>query len=259
MGKEKVKRIILLDEIRGFSVACMIVYHAFFLLSDVFKLEPGKLLLQFFMPAQPFISSIFILVAGISSRLSRSNARRGFKLLLIALGFSLVTTFFLPLMGLEGLGIYFGILHFLSVSMLFFAASQKLLDKIPPLWGLLACSLLYFFTANIGKGFLGFSASSAINLPQKLYESNYLFPLGIYGPGFYSSDYFPVFPRIFMFLAGTYFGRALKNIDLPAWVYERHVKFFEFLGRHSLLIYVAHVPIIYVLVYLFQAISKFLF
>ncbi|HOO25522.1 MAG TPA: heparan-alpha-glucosaminide N-acetyltransferase domain-containing protein [Clostridiales bacterium] len=257
MQETKIKRIVLLDEIRGFSLVCMILYHTFFLMSKIFKLEVGNFLFGFFRPLQPLISTLFILVSGISARLSRSNLKRGLRLFGVAMGFSLVTIFVLPLIGLEDLGIYFGILHFLSVSMLIFAGAQKLLDKLPPHWGLLVCFVLYFFTANIGKGYLGFSPSTALHLPKALYESKFLFPLGIYGPSFHSADYFPLFPRIFMFLAATYLGLALLKADLPASVYKRHIKVFELLGKNSLLVYILHVPLIYVIIYAALWVSQF--
>lgn len=257
MQDSKTRRIVLLDEIRGFSLVCMVLYHAFFLMSEIFKLEVGHFLFGFFMPLQPLISSLFILVSGISTRLSRSNLKRGLKLLGVALIFSLLTIYILPLIGLEGLGIYFGILHFLSIGMLIFSAAEKLLDKIPPIWGLLACFVLYFFTADISSGYLGFSPSTALQLPKALYESKYLFPLGIYGPSFSSSDYFPLFPRIFMFFAGSFLGRVLKSADLPAWAYEKHIKAFEFLGKNSLLVYILHVPLIYGIIYAALWLSQF--
>lgn len=242
------RRIGLLDEIRGFSVFLMILYHGFFLMSEVFNLPSGNLLFKFFMPVQPLISGIFIAVAGISSRLSRSNALRGAKLLGIALGFTLATAVLLPLAGLEGFGIYFGILHFLSVSMLIFSLIRPALNYIPPAWGIVLCMVLYVLTAGIGDGYLGIAPDFKLIIPVQFYQLPYLFPLGICTPEFSSADYFPLFPRIFLFLAGTYFGIFAKSEKLPEWAYKTRVKPVAWLGRKALTIYIIHVPVLYALV-----------
>lgn len=245
-------RIGLLDEIRGIAVILMIFYHGFYLLSHVFDLRFGTLLFDFFMPFQPFIAGIFIVVAGISSRLSRSNAKRGAKLLAVALALTFATAVFLPLMGLEGFGIYFGILHFLSLSMLIFALARPALDYIPPLWGIAICMILYLFTSGIGEGFLGIAPVLKLTIPAALYETSYLFPLGIYSKDFMSADFFPLFPHIFIFLAGTWFGILVKAEKLPAWAYKTHVEAFAWVGKKAFVVYLAHVPLLYALVFLIR-------
>jgi uncharacterized membrane protein len=202
------------------------------------------------MPAQPLISGIFIVVAGISSQLSHNNAKRGGKLLAIALALTFVTAVLLPLAGLDGFGIYFGILHFLSVSMLIFALVRPALDAIPPIWGLGLCIVLYVFTAGISDGYLGIAPLFKLSLPASLYELPYLFPIGIYNTDFASADFFPLFPRIFIFLAGTWFGVFVKSEKLPLWTYKTRVKPVAWLGKKALIVYVIHVPILYAFVFL---------
>ena len=242
------RRIGLLDEIRGFSVFLMILYHGFYLMSEVFNLPSGNVLFKFFMPAQPLISGIFIAVSGISSRLSHSNAVRGAKLLGVALAFTFATAVLLPKAGLEGFGIYFGILHFLSVCMLIFALIKPALNYIPPTWGLALCMVLYILTAGIGDGYLGIAPDFKLIIPAQFYELPYLFPLGIYTKDFTSADYFPLFPKIFLFLASTYFGIYVKSEKLPEWAYKIRVRPVAWLGKKALLIYIVHVPVLYALV-----------
>lgn len=245
-------RIGLLDEIRGFAVILMIFYHGFYLLSHVFELRFGTLLFDFFMPAQPLISGIFIVVAGISSRLSHSNAKRGAKLLAIALTLTFATAVLLPLAGLDGFGIYFGILHFLSLSMLIFSLIRPALDRIHPLWGMALCMVLYLFTAGIGEGYLGIAPIFKWTIPASLYEVSYLFPLGIYKKDFISADFFPLFPRIFLFLAGSWFGVFVKSENWPEWASKTRVKPFAWVGKKALIVYIVHVPVIYVVVFLMR-------
>lgn len=73
------KRIYLLDELRGLAVFCMVFYHAFYSMSEFFGFEIGTKLLDFFTPAEPFFAALFIVISGISSRLSHDNTKRGVR------------------------------------------------------------------------------------------------------------------------------------------------------------------------------------
>lgn len=230
----------------------MIFYHAFFLLSEVFNFDIGKTLLNFFMPAQPFFAAAFITLSGVSSRLSRSNLKRGSRLLVVSLLLTLVTAVILPLLGFKGMEIYFGILHFLSVSMIIYGLTGRFLDKAEPHWGILICVILYVFTCNISEGELSFGNLLILELPVSLYKTNALFPLGIFSSSFYSADYFAVFPNIFIFIAGTYIGKYAP----PEWAYVSRLKFFSFLGRHSLIIYIAHQPVIMGIIFIIEKIIR---
>lgn len=256
--RTKHRRIESMDELRGLAVFCMIFYHGFFLIGVVFHYSPGNWLFNFFMPAEPFFAGIFIAVSGISSRLSHSNTKRGLKLLAIALALSAVTVFLLPLLGVEGAGIYFGILHFLSISMLIFALLRPVLNYISPMWGIVLCMVLYILTENIGNGYLGIAPDFRLIIPAKLYELSYLFPVGIHTVTFSSADYFPIFPKLFVFLAGTFFGIYVKAGRVPEWAYKKRIAFLSWLGRHALLVYILHMPIIYVIAFIIKFItSKF--
>lgn len=79
------KRIYLLDELRGLAVFCMVFYHAFYSMSEFFNIAVGTKLLDFFTPAEPFFAALFIVISGISSRLSHNNTKRGVRLLCVAL------------------------------------------------------------------------------------------------------------------------------------------------------------------------------
>ena len=251
------KRIHTLDEIRGFAVLCMVLYHTFFLMGSTFGIDAGNKLFEFFMPMQPFFAGIFIFISGISSRLSHNNTARGLRLLLIAAAITAVSVWIAPLIGFDGLQIWFGVLHLLSVSMLIFSLTRPALDRIAPHWGILICALLYAFTAEIGYGVLHFGELIFINIPEKLFSTNLLFPLGIYSDSFFSADYFPVFPHIFLFLAGTFTGVYAAAGRFPRGMYKLRVPFFSFLGRHALIIYVCHQPVIIAILTLCRAIFKF--
>ena len=226
--KETKKRINFLDELRGFAVLCMVFYHAFYICGSSFEWEWADSLFGFFMPVQPVFAGIFIFLCGISCSFSKNNLKRGAILLGIALGLTLVTAFLLPALGFYGTEIYFGILHFLAVSILLFALFAKKFRFVSPFSGILLCAILYAFTSEIGNGELGYGELIRFSLPQSLYEHNFLMPFGIYSDDFFSADYFPLFPNVFIFLAGVFTGiHGIKN-GYPEWCYAKRVPFFGF-------------------------------
>lgn len=236
------KRIYLLDEIRGLAIILMVFYHAFYMLGSFFEMEFMSASQKFFEPLQPPFACLFILISGISCNLSHSNLIRGIRLFAIAIGFTLVTAVILPKFGIDGAQIIFGILHLLSVSMLLFALLKKLLSKIPTAVGFAVFTVLFFVLYSVPSGsILGF------DLPQELYANSFTAALGFAPHGFYSADYFPLIPFSFMFFAGTFIGRFVFNGDLPEGFYKLRCKPLAAIGRKTLIIYIAHWPIIFLL------------
>lgn len=242
-----------MDEIRGFAVICMVFYHAFFDLAIQFNLPVGGALLMFFMPLEPFFAGLFIFISGISSRFSKSNLIRGAKLFLISLGITAVTVT-LDYFFSNGFSIWFGILHMLSVSMLLFSLFQKPLELINPLAGMGIFLFLFMMTFAIQDGYLGLSPSLGVPFPGGFYTNNWLAPLGFHGEGFYSADYFPLLPWMFIFFAGTSLGSYAKAGRFPNWTYPARVPFLGWTGRHALMIYILHQPVILSLLWLIDLI-----
>ncbi len=237
-------RIHFLDELRGFAALCMVFYHAFYLLGEFFFLEWAENLFYFFFPIQPLFAGLFIFVCGISCTLSRSNIRRGLILLGVAAGFTFVTAVIMPKLGFFDCEIYFGIIHFLSVSVLIYTLVSKKLLKISPFIGIVFCVFFYAFTSGIGRGELAYGELFRITLPEELYETNLLVPFGIYSPTFFSADYFPLFPQIFIFFAGIFCGNYFVYKGYPEWCFQKRIPFLGFLGRNALIIYIVHMPVI---------------
>lgn len=240
-SKKSSKRICLLDELRGFAVFCMVFYHAFYTVGMLFGWTWGVQLMSFFSPAEPFFAGLFIFISGICSNLSHSNIDRGAKLFFIAFFVTVVTYF--------GVGndnaIRFGILHMLSVAMMFFGVMAPLLKYIPLWVGFAVNAALFVLTLNVAYGTIGIPFLFSFALPVELYKTDFLYPLGFVYTGFRSSDYFPLFPWLFLFLSGTFFGRLASAKKFPKFTYKKHVPFFAFLGRHALIIYLAHQPLIF--------------
>ena len=239
-------RIFFMDEVRGFDLLLMIAYHSFYTVGWLFNVPAGRALFTFFMPVEPFFAGLFIFICGISCRLSHSNWKRGGLLLGVAI---LLSAFLWVFMREEM--IWIGILHFLSVSILLFALCRPLLDKIPPVVGIAACAVLLLLTwwlpADRGAWF-GIKGLFGVAVPEAVQAQGWLYPLGL-GTG-QGADYFPFFPWIFCFLAGCFAGIWAKPGRFPQRMYKSRAPWLVWLGRHTLVIYVVHQPVVYAICWL---------
>lgn len=242
-GNKARARIHFMDEVRGFDLLLMLFYHGFYTVGWLFGQGWGQALFRFFMPVEPFFAGLFIFICGISCRLSHNNVKRGLLLLLAAVVISAALWLVMPTEM-----IWFGILHFLAVAILLFALLRPVLDHVPPLAGLLACALLLLCTwwlpAHNGS-LLGIKGLFAVELPAPVVGTPWLYPLGL-GKGA-GADYFPLLPWIFCFLAGSFVGVWAKAGRFPCWMYVQRAPWLSWLGRHTLILYVVHQPVIYVL------------
>ena len=66
------------------------------------------------------------------------------------------------------------------------------------------------------------------------------------GPSFFSSDYFPLIPWLFLFICGWFFWRFIKEHEWDG-VFRFNIPVLSFIGRYSLIIYMAHQPILYLI------------
>ncbi len=236
-----------LDEARGFAVLCMVFYHAFYTLGYSFDIPFGITLLNFFMPAEPYFAMFFICLSGAMSQLTRSNLKRGLKLAGVSILLSAVTLL-MPLFGFEGSEIYFGVLHLLSVGMLLIALINPLLKKVNPMISALVFLLLFILFYNVEYGYFGIG-NLRLDFPEALYSGDGLFFLGFHSPWFYSADYFPILPWVFMFLFGAALGLYQKRGKFPRFLIKRRIPPLGFLGRHALWVYILHQPVIFGLVF----------
>lgn len=241
-------RYYLLDELRGLSIILMVVYHAFYLLSDVFGIAAGRVLKAYMQPVQPFIAGTFILVCGICCRFSRSNFKRGLRLLGAALLITLCT-FGLTLFGINEI-ILFGVLHFLTVAILLFVLVEKPLNKIPPLLQIFIFIALFFVSAGPLFGRPSGIGAGRLLIPFPKTDLFPLFILGFPSEAFVSADYFSLLPWLFLFLAGTAIGMYGLKGRFPAFFEKSNIVALQWIGRHSLLIYLLHQPIMYLLILL---------
>lgn len=248
--KKESKRIELLDELRGFAILAMIVHHFFLDIGYVLGLNWGYTVFNRLCVFQPIFWGIFIIISGICSRLSLNCIKRGFIVLGAGLAVTLVTAVIMPLMGMDGAEIYFGILSCLGSCMIITGLLMPLIEKTKPIIGMIVCALLFAATYNITKGSLLFGL---INFGET--GTNIFAPIGLINSSFYSADYFSIIPWVFMFLFGAFMGKYAKDGAFPRWTYQNHCKALSFVGRNSLWFYLAHQPAIYALLYIVLGIS----
>lgn len=233
------RRMCLLDEIRGIAVILMVIYHAFYSMTFIFHMEFSYTIMFAIMPFEIVIPATFIIISGIVSVYSRNNVQRGLNLFTIALLISLVTSIILPEQA-----ILFGILHFLGIGLIIYSFFQDWLSKIPIELGLRLSLILFMVLYYLPNGMIGFPTLFSIKLPTELYSIYWLSFLGFPTPDFVSSDYFPIFPYIFLLFFGSFIGQYLKKVKTPEVLYSRLCPPLDFIGKHALLIYILHQPII---------------
>lgn len=250
--KNDSKRIEFLDELRGFAILAMIVHHFFLDLGNVLSVDWGYTMFNKLCVLQPVFWSIFIIISGICSRLSRNTVKRGIIVLASGLAVTLVTAVIMPMLSMYNAEIYFGILSCLGCCMIITGLFMPLIKKTNSIAGMAISALLFTVTYSVSEGSLLFGL---IKLPRMLYSTNYLAPLGFYSNSFYSADYFAIFPWIFMFLFGTFLGKYAKDGAFPSWTYKKHIKIIAFVGKNSLWFYLGHQVAIYAILYIFFGIT----
>lgn len=239
-------RYALLDTLRGFAVVNMVVFHGVYDWVYVF----GRPAAWFTGTAgaylwQQGICWTFILVAGAVFPLGRRPCRRGLTVFGCALVLTAVTVLAMP-----SEQILFGILHFLGLAMLLTAPLCKWLLRVPAAAGAAGSFLLFLLTKPLPYGGLGLGDALLWRLPAALYSQRWTFPLGLMGPGFYSADYFPLLPWLFLFWTGMYLWRALSARWGVRLAGLRPAPGLGWLGRHSLAVYMVHQPLLLAAVWL---------
>lgn len=245
MKRDLSGRVHLIDEVRGLAILLMVVYHTFYDLVMIFGLRIDAFFSTTVNLLVILFAGLFIFISGTACHYSRNNLKRGAVCFALGLVFTAGTALIMP----EEL-ILFGILHLLGCCMMLFPLLAPLIRRIPPLVGIMGSLLLFLLLFPVSDGFVGIPGLFSIPLPRALYDVQWLFWLGFPSPSFFSADYFPLLPWFFCFTAGTFFGVLVKEKRLPNWVYSRHCPPLAFIGRHTLIIYLLHQPIVYGILWL---------
>ena len=218
------KHVHVLDAWRSLSIVLMIIYHFLYDLALFGVITFAQLFCTPLNIMQKFICCSLIFLAGASARFSRNNLRHG--LIVIAAGVIVAIGG-----AVGGQTIRFGVLQLLGWSMVIYHFAGKYLQKLPGA----VLAILSTAAALFTKWWTG----------TMVVDCRWLYPFGLMYRGFHSADYFPLLPWFFLFVIGTVFGgwclqhreNRLLTAPLPAPL--------TFPGRHSLLIYLLHQPVLY--------------
>ena len=164
--------------------------------------------------------------------------RRGVTVFAAGALVTAVTLVFMP-----GERVIFGVLTFLGTAMLLTGVLEPLLKKVMSAVGLAVSAVLFALTYHLDERWLGFGGLR-LALPDAWYANYFTAFFGFPPFDFYSTDYFALLPWLFLFWAGYFLhgvvGRArmepLRRSVCPA---------LGWMGRHSLLLYLLHQPVIY--------------
>lgn len=237
-----------LDALRGLALFMMILHHLIFDLRymlhlDVFAFQETW---WFNNLLRPVFLNVFIVVSGISCTFSRNNTKRGLRLTGVALLFNLVfagVSFFTG----DEFYIIFSVLHLLAAGILLYSLltvgerkQKKQLLHVDVIILLLGAVILW----------------AAVLLADLQGKTGYwLIPFGLLPPdGIGMADYLPLIPWLGFFLVGAAIGRLVYTNRQSAFPGAPHQLLelsrpFCFLGRHSLLVYILHQPVLLAILY----------
>lgn len=249
-GIETVQRLWEVDLLRGVAIIMMVVYH---LLYDLYYFAHYSIRVTsgFWHLFQVATATLFLLLVGVSLVLSvtrmrsRQTApiplyprylRRGLHVFALGMVLTLVTWIAVP----QGV-IIFGILHLIGVSIILAYPFYPL----QPRWNLV-----------IGVGII----AAGLLLQGETFDFPWLVWLGFFPKRFFAFDHFPLLPwfgvvQLGMFLGKVLYDGGVRRWPLPDLSRRLPIRTLCTMGRHALVIYVLHQPILFALLLLLGVIS----
>jgi uncharacterized membrane protein len=233
-----VSRLWEIDCARGIAILMMIVFHTVFDLS-FFGIAAVNVATGFWRYFAYSTATLFLVIVGISLVVSNARAAqtlsglplakkfvfRGAGIFALGLLVTLATYLYLH----EGF-VIFGILHLIGVAVM-----------LSPL----------FFRFGKGNILIGLAIILAGFCIAGIQGPAYLIPLGLTPPSFSSVDYTPLLPWLGVVLVGMGAGEFLYRGGVRRFGIRTLPDLFviplSFLGRHSLVIYLVHQPVIILL------------
>lgn len=232
------KRYNLIDALRGFALINMIAFHFLYDIFMVYGVNPWWTSQPLVIVWERFICTSFILISGVSLHFSKHAYRRGIIINLCGFLITAVTFFAMP-----SQTVWFGVLNLIGCSMMICNALRPLFDRINPYVGAGVSLLLFAVFYGVSERYIGFFGIKLISVPDFFYRFRYLAFLGFPDSGFRSSDYFPIIAWIFVYFLGYFLWRIIKSFNTEDFFWRR-IYALDFLGRHSLLIYLLHQPVL---------------
>lgn len=242
------KRYFVLDGIRGITLLSMVVYHAIWDLVYIFNKEWTWYKSEHAYIWQQSICWIFILLSGFCWSLSKNKIKRGLTVFMAGMVISCVTILFMP----EN-KVIFGVLTMIGACMWLMIPLDSWLKRCNPSIGMVVSLLLFLVMRNVNIGFLGFECWNIIKLPEAWYKNLLTTFLGFPLRGFYSTDYFSLFPWMFLFIVGYFLYKVCEEKSLLKHLKHRGVPQIEWIGKNSMMIYMIHQPILFLGISLYCA------
>ncbi len=239
-NKVENKRLDTIDVLRGVMIILMIIFHSIY----DYEMFSGNILGSWKEIIGEVSRCGFILIAGMSRILAKKNLKNGIEVSVCGIIITLATLIVMP-----SETIVFGILTFMGAAILMYIPLKKPIDKINPIAGMGVCFTLFLLLRNMSRGVIGIFGNTLLQIPDFFYRNYITSFFGFPHNGFRSSDYFPFFPWFFLFLTGVFLMKEIKKHEIPKIMYL-DIKPLSFLGRHSLIIYMAHQVVIYGIFYL---------
>lgn len=229
------KRIWELDAARGITLIGMIGIHLIYDLVDLFWVLHWNLPRGYLLFKNNY-GLLFLLISGISVTLGSHPVCRGAQVFCCGFLCTAVTAgmYFIGMTD-SSIIIYYGVLQCLGTCMMLWALFRRLPNA-----------------ANFALGIV--FVAVGLMLRGQCYDTPLLIPLGFAPRWFASSDYFPLLPNLGYFLIGSAIGRTVyreKTTLFPNFPADAQpVRFFRWMGEHSLLIYLLHQPLLAAAVWL---------
>lgn len=228
----------LIDALRGLALLNMLAFH---FLYDVFVVYGGSFewtQLPWVIVWERYICFSFILISGVSLNFSNHAIKRGLIVNACGLLITLVTAIAVP-----SQIIIFGILNLIGCAMLLDRPLKKLAEKLDPLLGASVSLAFFAFFYGLPMRYVGFFGIPLIRLPDALYCFPPLAVIGLPDKGFFSTDYFPLVPWLFLFVCGFFIWRCIVKAGAEQF-FGRRVPVLDFIGKYTLWIYMIHQPVL---------------
>ncbi|MFO1305264.1 MAG: heparan-alpha-glucosaminide N-acetyltransferase [Burkholderiales bacterium] len=222
-----IPRVAGIDALRGLAVAAMVVYHAAFDLAW-FRVTASNFYRDaFWLHSRTIILSSFLLLAGVSLVLAQSSPRGRERFWLhvgrIAACAAAVTAG--SYLVFPRSFIWFGVLHAIALSLVLI----RPIANRPAI--ALAAGLAIVVAGNL--------------IASPVFDSRALGWIGFMTGKPITEDYVPLFPWTGVMLIGVAAGHALARHDFaPVAPLARAPALVRWLGRHSLLVYMVHQPLL---------------